>query len=216
MRTFLRRVFVVLFRLLTHLEVSGLENIPKSGPCLLTLNHLSVVDAPLIFHLVERPDVTAIVARKHQRNPFFRWFVNQVSGVWLDRTNLDVDALRQARQLLRNGWILGIAPEGTRSRTHALQEAKPGVAFLAAQCKVPVLPVGIVGTERVFSSWLRLKRPHLKVHFGQLFTPPPLERKNRDASMKRNTDLIMCHIAALLPPEYRGVYAERCNEGTPA
>lgn len=212
MRTFLRRVFVVLFRLFTHLEVSGLENIPESGPCLLTLNHLSIVDAPLIFHLMERPDVTAIVARKHRRNPFFRWFVNQVSGVWLDRTRLDVDALRRARDLLRNGWILGIAPEGTRSRTRALQEARPGVAFLAAQCKVPVLPVGIAGTERVFASWLRLRRPRLQVRFGKPFTLPPINRKRRDESMKHNTDLIMCRIAALLPPAYRGVYAQRCAE----
>ncbi len=210
MRTFLRRIIALLFRLFTRLDVEGLENIPASGACLLTLNHLSALDAPLIFCLVERPDVTAIVARKHQRNPLFRWFVNQVSGVWLDRTRLDVDALRTARRLLQNGWILGIAPEGTRSRSRALQEARPGVAFLAAQCRTPVLPVGIAGTERVIPELLRLRRPHVRVRFGEMFTPPPLERRRRDAALRRNTDLIMCRIAALLPPAYRGVYAGRC------
>ncbi|GAB4528876.1 MAG: lysophospholipid acyltransferase family protein [Anaerolineales bacterium] len=206
MRSFLRRLFGFLFRCLARLEVSGLENVPMRGACLLTLNHLSVLDAPLIFHLVDRPDISAIVARKHQRNVLFRWVVNQAEGIWLDRENLDVDALRAARNLLRNGWMLGIAPEGTRSRSAALQPARAGVAFLAAQADAPVLPVGIWGTERAVASLLRLQRPVIHVRFGKVVTLPPLERRQRDQALKRNTEIIMQHIAALLPPAYRGVY----------
>ena len=206
MRSFLRRLFRTLFHCLTRMDVAGLENIPKEGGCLLALNHLSVLDAPLIFHLVSRPDVTAIVARKHQRNPLFRWVVNQAQGIWLDRKNLDVDALRRARQILRQGWILGIAPEGMRSRTKALQPAHPGVAFLAAQCNVPILPVGIWGTEKAFALLLRLHRPDIHVRFGECFFLPPLARRARSQFFQRNTEIIMQHIAALLPPVYRGVY----------
>ncbi len=211
MRLFLRRLFRILFHYLTRMDVSGLENIPKEGGCLLALNHLSVLDAPLIFHLIDRPDVTAIVARKHQRNPLFRWVINQAQGIWLDRENLDVDALRTARQVLRQGWILGIAPEGTRSRTKALQPAHPGVAFLAAQCNVPILPVGIWGTEKAIALLLRLRRPDIHVRFGKPFFLPPLERRQRSQSLQRNTEMIMRHIATLLPPAYRGVYQEPDN-----
>ncbi len=213
MRTLLRRLLALLFRLLTHLEVEGLDNIPATGACLLTVNHLSVLDAPLVFHLIPRPDVTALAAKKHRRNPFFRWFVNQADGIWIDRNNPDVAALRQARDLLRRGWIIGIAPEGTRSRTGALMEARPGVAFLAAQANAPILPAAVWGTERAWRDMLHLRRPRLGVRFGEPFMLPPVSRRHRDAALRRNTDLIMCRVAALLPPPYRGVYAD-CSRHT--
>ncbi len=212
MRTLLRRLLAILFRLLTRLQVEGLENIPADGGYLLTVNHLSVLDAPLVFHLIPRPDVTALAAKKHRRNPVFRWFVNQADGIWIDRHNPDAAALRKARDLLRRGWIIGIAPEGTRSRTGALIEAKPGVAFLAAQADVPVLPAVIWGTERAWNAWLHFHRPRLGVRFGEPFRPPPVARKRREADLRRNTRLIMCRLAELLPPAYRGVYADCVNE----
>lgn len=211
MRTLLRHLLAIFFRLFTHLQVEGVENIPAEGACLLTVNHLSVLDAPLVFHLVPRPDVTALAAKKHRRNPIFRWFVEQADGIWIDRHNPDAAALRQARDLLRRGWIIGIAPEGTRSRTGALIEAKPGVAFLAMQADVPILPAVVWGTEKAWGEWLRFRRPRLGVRFGEPFRLPPVERKRRDADLRRNTRLIMCRLAALLPPTYRGVYAE-CTE----
>ncbi len=212
MRTLLRRLSAVFFRLLTRLQVEGLEHIPAEGGYLLTVNHLSVLDAPLIFHLIPRPDVTALAAKKHRRNPFFRWFVNQADGIWIDRHNPDAAALRKARDLLRQGWIVGIAPEGTRSRTGALMEARPGVAFLAAQADVPVLPAVVWGTERAWRAWLHFRRPRLGVRFGEPFRLPPVARKRRDADLRRNTRLIMCRLAELLPPPYRGVYADCVEE----
>ncbi len=75
LRTFIR----ILFRLLTRLDVQGLEHIPKHGPAILAANHVSIIDAPLVFMLLERSDATGLVADKYLKNPFLRWLVNRVA-----------------------------------------------------------------------------------------------------------------------------------------
>jgi len=105
--------------------------------------------------------------------------------------------------------ILVIAPEGTRSRTGSLMEAKPGASYLATKLNRPIVPVGITGTEdqALPGNLKKLRRGHIIVNAGKPFMLPPLPRENRDEVLKQYTDEIMCHIAALLPETYRGVYA---------
>ena len=134
--------------------------------------------------------------------------VSVIRGIWLNREEIDTRALRAARDHLKSGGVLGIAPEGTRSQTGGLIQAKTGVAFLADQAGVPILPVGVSGTWKITKEILTLRRPRINVKFGEPFTLPPIDRKERDAGLNRNTDEIMCRIAALLPPENRGEYAE--------
>jgi 1-acyl-sn-glycerol-3-phosphate acyltransferase len=196
-----------LFTLLSRLEVSGLENIPQRGGVILAANHLSRLDSPLVFAMVERGDVTALVADKYRRNWLLRPLIEVVHGIWIDRERADFQALRAAREYLQNGGGLGIAPEGTRSHTGALKEAKTGVAYLADKANVPVVPVAIWGTEAAIAELSRLRRPVIHLTFGRPFCLPTLERSDRSAALQRNTDEIMCQIAALLPPAYRGVYA---------
>lgn len=207
-RELIRRFFRWLFRLLTHVQVSGMEKLPPQGGYILAVNHLSRVDSVLVFAIMDRSDVTALVAKKYQRYPFFRWLINAVEGIWLDRQKPDPKALRKAWDFLQQGWVIGIAPEGTRSHTRALTRGKPGVAYLATKAKVPIVPVGVSGTERAFAELFHFRRPRLQVVFGEPFHLSPLGRGRRDASLQRNTEEIMCRIAALLPPEYRGVYAD--------
>jgi 1-acyl-sn-glycerol-3-phosphate acyltransferase len=106
--------------------------------------------------------------------------------------------------------ILVIAPEGTRSRTGALIEARPGVSYLATKLGRPIVPVGITGTEdkNLLDHLKKLRRSHITVTAGEPFILPPLPRENRDEVLKQYTDEIMCHIAALLPELYRGVYGD--------
>jgi 1-acyl-sn-glycerol-3-phosphate acyltransferase len=82
------------------------------------------------------------------------------------------------------------------------------VAYLADRAGVPIIPVGVTGTWRAVPKVLLLQRPRITVRFGKPFTLQPLTRENRSAALQNNTDEIMARIAALLPPEYRGVYAE--------
>jgi len=207
-RTILKKVVGFLFNLLSHLDVIGMENIPEEGAAILASNHVHLLDPALVFVLFDRDDSTAFVAKKHQNNPILRPLVNAVSGVWINRQDVDLHAFKEALGLLRRGWIFGIAPEGTRSQTGALIPAKEGVAYLVDKAKVPVLPVAISGTEDTFQKLASFRRPKIRVQFGKLFSLPPLNRLDREKTMQHNTDEIMCQIGAILPPEYRGVYAD--------
>jgi 1-acyl-sn-glycerol-3-phosphate acyltransferase len=203
----LKAIARFLFKHFTHIEVIGMENVPPTGGLILAANHLSRLDPPLVFAVVGRDDVTALVADKYIHNPFFNWMINGVHGIWINRESADFRALRVARDYLQQGGALGVAPEGTRSRTHALIQGKTGVAYLADRAGVPVVPVAITGTESAVSTFFHLRRPHIRIRFGEPFCLQPSERHARGASLEHNTDEIMCRIAALLPPEYRGVYA---------
>ena len=201
-------VFGFLFFLLTRVRVHGRENLPQHQGYIAAANHLSVIEVPLVYCLINRYDVTGLVAKKHQKNAFFRWIIHLMDGIWLNREEIDTTALRAARDHLRSGGVLGIAPEGTRSQTGALIEAKTGVAFLADQAQVPIVPVAVSGTWQITSQIMKFKRPVIIVNFGQPFTLPAVNRRSRDLDLQNNTDEIMCQIAAMLPPENRGFYSE--------
>ena len=201
-------IFRALFFLLTQVQVSGKQYFPETGGYIVAANHLSIIEVPLVYCLINRENVTGLVAKKHQKNPFFHWVIDTMGGIWLNRNEIDTRALRAARDHVKSGGVLGIAPEGTRSDTGALIQAKTGVAFIADQAKAPILPVAVSGTWQITSEILTLRRPVIKVNFGEPFTLPVVDRSSRDADLKRNTDEIMCRLAALLPPENRGVYAD--------
>ncbi len=206
-RASLQKLVDVVFHLIAKIEFVGAENIPAQGGMILATNHMSRLDIPLLFLNPTRPDITALVTDKYQKYLFFRWFTRTAEGIWIDRTKADFSAFRQAAEVLKAGKCLGIAPEGTRSTTASLLEAKSGTALLAIRAGVPVVPAAITGTEVAVSSFKRLRRPRLITTFGKPIPPPPLTRDDRDATLQRYTDEIMCQMAALLPPQYHGFYA---------
>ena len=127
-------------------------------------------------------------------------------SVWVRRGEVDRQALCEALDVLNSGCVLGIAPEGTRSlSTHALQRGKTGAAYLATRTGVPIVPVGIIGTENLHHNMPRLRRTAVRVVVGKPFHLP--EDQARGQELREYTDLIMQRIADLLPEEYRGVYA---------
>ncbi len=103
-----------------------------------------------------------------------------------------------------------LAPEGTRSPNATLQKAWPGASYLAAKAGAPIIPVALVGCEdaKFFPNLKRLRRTQVTVYAGEPFTLPPVPVQNREAVLEQYTDEIMCRIAALLPPAYRGYYAD--------
>ena len=102
-----------------------------------------------------------------------------------------------------------LAPEGTRSQSGALLEGRPGASYLATKANVPIIPVALMGTEDwlVKSQITRLRRSKVIIKVGKPFTLPPIKGEYRENSLQDHTDEIMLRIAALLPPAYRGVYA---------
>lgn len=201
-------IFRLLFWLFTRVEARGVENLAREGAYIVAANHLSMIEVPLVYLLIDRRDLNGLVAKKHQKNLLFRTLVNAVGGIWLNREEADTRALRAARDHLKKGGVLGLSPEGTRSPTGGLLPGKTGVAYLASQADVPIVPVGVAGTLGAGRKILTLRRPRIIVRVGEPFRLPPLDRRDKGASLRENTDEIMCRIAALLPPELRGVYAE--------
>lgn len=207
-----------LLGLMARREVVGLEHIPRQGPCLLVFNQRSVFDTPLVSALVPRPDVTGLVARDYRRNPFYRVLVECGGGVWITRRSADRGALSAALDALERGWVVGISPEGRRSRTGGLVEGRPGPAFLAKRSGAPVVPVGLAHTDRIAGSLAHLRRAAVTIRVGEPFRLPPFESGGHREQLRADTDLIMCRIASLLPERDRGAYAshaflepERCT-----
>jgi len=210
MRNFLRGIVRLLINLIARVEVSGYEYLPAEGNCVVATNHLGIIDVPMGLYALNRWDMFVMIGEKWEKVGLFRWAAKYFNLIFIDRFNPDIKTLRKVISLMEENRILVIAPEGTRSRTGALIEAKPGVSYLAAKLDRPIVPVAITGTEDkvLLANLKKLRRSHITVTAGPAFTLPPLPRENRDEVLKQYTDEIMCHIAAILPEKYRGVYAD--------
>ncbi|MGZ6346254.1 MAG: lysophospholipid acyltransferase family protein [Anaerolineales bacterium] len=210
------RFFVrLIFGFIARVEVAGLENLP-SGGFVIAANHIGRLDAALAYYILDRSDIIMVVAEKYKRYAIFRYLVKLTNGMFVDRYNSDIHAIRETLRRLQQGQVFTITPEGTRSKSGNLIIAKPGGTYLAWKAGVPVVPVAVTGTEDavVVDQLKHFKRLKVKIVAGQPFILPPIKGKDRDAAMLQYTDEVMCRIAALLPPERRGVYAShpRLNE----
>ncbi len=203
MEKFVKRVLSLAFGLLARVEVTGLENLPRSGPVLLAVNHLSMMDLPLLVTIVPRRGI-CLAADRLQEQPWARWFLDLAHSIYVRRGEADQDALDKALAVLRAGRLLGVAPEGTRSRS-GLARGHSGLAYLAAAAPAPILPVAAYGQERIPGNAKRLRRTRVEVRIGSLIQVEPGEKAA--AELRRITDRVMEAIAAMLPPAYRGVYA---------
>ena len=192
--------------LLGRIETEGFENIPRHGPCLLAVNHLSMVDVPLL--LTQLPRRAIILANDRLRqNPLFDWFISDMGqAIYVKNNQADEESLDDALTVLRSGGMIALAPEGTRSRTGGLLRGKTGVAWLATQADVPVVPLAAWGQEKWRDRGKRLSRIPIRVRAGVPLQFAP--GAATPVAMRQYTDRIMSGIAELLPPEYRGVYSD--------
>ena len=205
---FLHAFFNFASTLLSRRVLLGLENIPPSGPYILVVNHLSYLDLPFVFGVLGGANVTGWAAEKYQSHLFIGPLLKLAGGIFIQRGQVDRHAIAQAVAWLQRGNIFGMAPEGTRSKTKKLARAKTGAAYLAHEAAVPLIPVGIYGTERVWESWRRLRRPLFTMRVGKPFMLEPIDPKHRHSRLRADTDEIMCRIAALIPSHYHGYYAD--------
>lgn len=209
-RNFLRWLLRKLMDAIAQVEIHGRENLPDHGAFIIATNHLGMLDATLLYYAIDRWDVFVPVAEKWEENAFLRWLGRHLNFVFIDRFNPDLKAMRKIIGLMEKGYTLVIAPEGTRSRVESMIEGKPGVSYLAAKLRRPIVPIGLAGTEdRVVLENLRhFRRSPIVVNAGKPFSLPPVPNNDRDAALSEATDEIMCRIAALIPEKNRGVYAD--------
>ncbi len=209
-RPFLRVVLRAVFHILAPVKISGVGNVPLGKPYLVAINHVSLFEAPFIgVFWPEQLEVMGAVdiwSRPGQNVLARLW-----GGIPVHRGDYDRALFDKVLAALAAGYPLLLAPEGERSHKPGMRPAKPGVAYLAEQSGLPVIPVGIVGTTDDF--WQKAskgKRPPVEMHIGKPVYLPPVEGKGeaRRASRQRNTDQVMRTIAGLLPEDYRGVYTD--------
>ena len=207
--TTFRSIVRFIMSLIADIELVGRENMPE-GNVLVAANHLGRLDTAVLLCVLDREDIIMAVAEKYKDHPLFGAIGRAVDAIWLNRFEADFAALREILVRMQKGGLMVIAPEGTRSKTEALQEGKMGVAFLASKSGYPVLPVALTGTEDrgVIENLKRFRRSKIKVVAGKPFVVEIPKGKGREEAMRLATDEIMCQIAAMLPEKYRGVYKE--------
>jgi 1-acyl-sn-glycerol-3-phosphate acyltransferase len=147
-------------------------------------------------------------AEKWEHHWFLGPLMHSLDAIFVQRGEVDRKALRQALAVLKGGGYMGMAPEGTRSPTFALQQGKGGAAYLAYRAKVPLVPAVSWGQEKLFSYLKRLRRVPIRVVLAAPFEAPPVEGRAGTAEIHALSEEIMYRLAAMLPPEYRGVYSD--------
>lgn len=193
-------------RLVCRYRVTGLEHVPPTGPLLIVANHLSFYDPLLLGVILPRR------AWFFTKAEIFRWPIvgaacKRTGQIPVRRGESDRSALEKGLAYLQEGKALMLFPEGTVERQEQIIPARAGAAMLAARTGVTILPIAHVGTRRILRtprSWF----PRVTITIGEPFTPTLPTDVPRKVALQHVTDDIMHRIAAMLPPENRGVYAQ--------
>jgi len=209
-RFFMKPVFRGVFHLLGGVKIFGKENIPYGKPYVVAMNHVSIFDPPFVAAFW--PEQLEIIGAADVFDKPGQGLVLKAYGVIpVHRGDYDRSLLVKIIHIIKSGLPLLIAPEGGRSHVPAMRRAKPGVGYILEQTGVPVVPAALVGTTEDF--WQRARRgerPQLEMRIGKPIQVPEITVKGseRHIARQQNADLVMRHLAGLLPEEYRGVYAE--------
>ena len=212
MRRFALRVFYyfnltwtrAVLMLASSRDIQGRENVPRKGPLIVASNHLSNGDPPVL---------TVAIPRRIAWMTKAEWFKTPIIGPMLRwggmipvrRFEADLQALRRAQHVLRDGGVLAMFPEGTRGGDKGLRAGEPGTALIALRTGTPIVPIAIWGTEHAKLPRDIFRRTRVHIRFGAPFRLEAPKRFTRD-DVARGTETIMREIAALLPERYRGVY----------
>jgi 1-acyl-sn-glycerol-3-phosphate acyltransferase len=212
-----------LLALMTRPQVEGLEQLPKSGPAILASNHLAVVDS-FFLPLVVRRRITFLAKSEYftgggLRGGFKRWFMTVSGQVPIDRSDADAAqaAMSTAARLLGEGKLLGMYPEGTRSPDGRLYKGKTGLARLALQTGVPVIPVAMIGTDAVNPPGSRMWRfGRVTVRFGAPMDFSRFDGMAGNRFIERAViDEVMYELMKLSGQEYVDIYAATVKKGDP-
>ena len=210
LRPFLKIIFRGIFRLLASVRVTGTENIPRGKPYIVAFNHVSIFDPP--FAAAFWPEMLEIIGASDVfEKPGQGQLLRLYGVIPVYRGEYERSLFTRLISILKSERPLLIAPEGARSHKPGMERAKPGIAYLVEKTGVPVLPTALIGTTEDF--WQRAshgKKPPLEMRIGKPLALPSLTNMGVDkhAARQRNADLVMSHVAGLLPETYRGVYAE--------
>jgi 1-acyl-sn-glycerol-3-phosphate acyltransferase len=167
---------------------------------------MSVSD-PVLLGLGTSRKVVFLAKEELFKNAFSAFFVKRFGAIPVYRGRFNREALNQTRAILAAGGVIGLFPEGQRSKTGSLISPQPGSALIASHNRVPILPVGITGTESIKGMGWLWRRPRVTINIGRPFYLPDAAKALNRGQLDQYSDLIMHKIAELLPEKYHGVYA---------
>lgn len=206
-----RSLLVALFRGVTssifRIHDEALTRVPAHGPLIIVGNHVQLLEIPLLYARLQPRRMHGLVLAERWKNPVLGWMLNTAESIPLERGGININSIHTAVDVLKRGEILAIMPEGTRSRSGCLQAGHSGVVLLALKSKAPILPLVTYGGEKARDNLKKFRRTDFFINVGEPFT---LNYEGSQANSQQRVqmlDEIMYRMAALLPPEYRGVYA---------
>lgn len=202
----------LLLALLSEVEIIGRENLPNKGPIILAGNHVAVLEA--VMMAVYTPGMVEFLGNGDiPFDPNYVFIANSYGLIPVNRGNLDRQGLKTSLDLLAQGGILGIFPEGG-TWDPAQMQAQIGVAWLSYRANIPILPIGFGGMNGALKSALNFKHPHLIMRVGELL--PPVRLQNEALSIKANLEIaanqVLEAINALIPQTDLKRFQRRLDE----
>jgi len=199
-----------ILRTICKVDSKELEKIPIKGPYIIAVNHINFLEVPMIFtHLLPRK-VVGIVKKETWKSGLIKWIATKWEAISVDREGQTTETFRQSKKVLRDGYFLIIAPEGTRSKDGKLRLGKPGVISIALRSKVPIIPVAHFGGKDIIKNLKSFKRTKFTFKVGTPIIFHPEGKVDQD-KRKYFTDQLMYRLAELLPEENRGIYSNLKN-----
>ncbi|MDD2920952.1 MAG: lysophospholipid acyltransferase family protein [Anaerolineales bacterium] len=182
------------------------QKIPQKGPLIVVINHTGRIEVPLLYAYLRPRLVTAWAKAETWENWFLRGLFTAWGVIPIHRGEADMSALKRALRVLEQGYIFGLAPEGTRNYTGVLRRALPGAVVVALHSGAPIVPIAHWGGENYLKSFF--KRTDFHVRVGEMFEIDTKGVKVNAEIRQQIADEMMREIAKLLPEKYRGEYAD--------
>lgn len=185
--TFAKGLVGAVFKPLYRIQVIGENNIPREGPVLICSNHIDNFDPPVVGITSSRP-IHFMAKEELFRVPMLGKVVPHLNAFPVKRGMSDREALRKGLDILKDGKVLGLFPEGTRSKNGELQKGLAGAGFFALRSNATVIPCAIIGPYKVFGK--------LRVVYGEPISIESL--REQKASAEDTTEVVMCAIKKLI------------------
>ena len=195
--------------IICDIEGADLAQVPLHGPLILAVNHINSLEVPLLFAHLQPRRLIGLAKIETWDNKLMGWLFDLWESIPIRRGEADLEAIRRCLAALSNGDILGVAPEGTRSYNGKLLNGQPGIVMIALHSGAPILPIAHWGGEDFKKNIKHLKRTNFHIRVGKPFTLDTNREKMHGKIRQVMVDEIMYQIAALMPEEYRGQYANR-------
>jgi 1-acyl-sn-glycerol-3-phosphate acyltransferase len=198
--------FDILINLLCRIDIAQLKNVPQEGPLIIVTNHTNVLEIPIIYTQLQPRRVTGFVASERWQKGWSRWLLETCNAIPVRRGEADISAIKLGVKMLREGYLVIVMPEGTRSGDGCLQKAHPGVVTLAMLSGAPLIPVAFYGGERYKENLRHLRRTDFHLAVGGRFEIHAGNIKINREVRQKIVDEVMFQIASLLPEQNRGEY----------